>query len=53
MLVFSLYVNMFQTEAEDLDGGSLLRQHSSGTLLPVSSEYVPITVYVLENINFN
>ncbi|NP_001388255.1 exocyst complex component 1 isoform 8 [Mus musculus] len=41
------------TEAEDLDGGSLLRQHSSGTLLPVSSEYVPITVYVLENINFN
>ncbi|XP_041527465.1 exocyst complex component 1 isoform X3 [Microtus oregoni] len=26
------------TEAEDVDGGSLSRQHSSGTLMPVSSE---------------
>ena len=53
MLVFHYMQIFFQTEAEDLDGGSLSRQHSSGTLLPVSSEYVFITVYILENIDLN
>lgn len=36
-----------QTEAEDADGGTLSRQHNAGTLLPVSSEYVFVTICCL------